>query len=118
MASNFTVTPTWVHPIEPEFHNIISKSESMKKVYYNVSATSISVFHLVFEGLSDAQFTTVREHYNETSGGYEPFYWNTVPSYIESGNTSIYGRWVEKSFKQKPKAKSWNCEIDFERDNS
>lgn len=117
MAANFeTVTPTWVYPNEPEYHNVISQTEGMKKIYFNVSGTSVSTFKLVFNGITDAQHTTLKNHYNSTLGGYDYFLWCTVPSYIDSGNSKI-GRWVTGTFKEKPQAKSWDCEIEFETDN-
>lgn len=115
MASNFSVTPTWVYPLEPQYHNVITQAESMKKRYYNVSGTSISQFRLVFDGLSNTQHTTLRNHYNECKGEYDSFTWTSVPSYIESGNDMV-GRWLTGSFKEDTKSKYWECEIVFEVD--
>ena len=53
-ADDFTITPSWVDVHCPEFHNIITQSESMKKDYQNLSTTSVQRFTLKFLGLSDA----------------------------------------------------------------
>ncbi len=113
-ASAFgSVTPTWVYPLEPQYHNVVTQAESMKKRYYNVSGSSVAQYKLVFEGLSDAQHTTLKNHFNECKGGYDSFTWQTVPSYI---GTDMVGRWVEGSFKEDPKSRHWECEIIFEVD--
>ena len=116
MATNFSVTPTWVYPQEPQYHNIVSETEGLRKVYFNVSGSSIAVYRLIFDSISDAQHTTLRNHYNETLGGYTPFTWNSVPAYISSVS-AMYGRWISGTFREKPNARSWDCEIDFEVDN-
>jgi len=113
MALNFSVTPTWVYPSEPEYHNITTQSEGMKKVRFNVSGNSVQTYRLVFEGMSDAQHTTLKSHYNSVLGDFYSFTWNSVPSYI-SGSSAFYGNWVKGSFKEKPNARYWECEIEFE----
>jgi len=105
-----------VHPIEPKFHNVVTETEGMKKVYFNVSGTSVAQFKCIFNGLTDAQHILLRNHWNETLGRYDSFLFCTMPSYIESGG-SYTGRWLSGTFKEKPQAKSWDCEIDFEVDN-
>ena len=116
MASAFTaVTPTWVYPLEPKYHTVVTQSESMKKRFYSVSGSSIAQFRLVFSGLTDGPHTTLKNHFNECKGGYDSFTWGTVPTYIDSGNDKT-GRWVEGSFKEEVFAKHWECEIVFEVD--
>lgn len=122
--ADFTLVPTWVHPEEPEFHNIETQSESMKKEYYNLSTSAVEKFRLVFEGLSDANFKTLRDHYMGRYGGFDSFLWknSAIPEDIKTllGLTTndLTGRWVTGSFKHTPKPHSWEAEITFEREVS
>lgn len=119
--ADFQLLPTWVHPLEPEYHNIITPVDSMKKEYMNLSATAVEKFRLVFEGMSDANFKTLRDHYKTSYGEYDNFDWKNayIPDYILTllGLTSedISGRWVRGSFRSKPLANSWDADITFEK---
>ncbi len=120
-ADDFTLLPTWVYPLEPEYHNVITPSESMKKEYLNRSATAIEKFRLVYEGLSDANFEVLRDHQMGRYGGYDNFAWLSaaIPAYIiallDLGGGDLDGRWVKGTFKATPKSNSWNAEIIFEK---
>jgi len=123
MAAAFTVTPTWVHPTEPEFHTITTLSENQKKNYIDLSgSTPVLKYKLLFEGLSDTDFWTLYNHYYSAKGGYDSFVWSSVPSYIDTDQdgtpdgSNITGRWVTGSFRFKPKANSWEAEIEFEKE--
>lgn len=122
-ADDFALTPTWVYPEEPEYHNVITQSESQKKDYQNVSTTSIEKFKLKFEGMSDANFKTLYDHQKGRYGGYDLFAWlnANIPAYIKTllGITSenLSGRWIFGTFKFTPKAHSWDAEIIFEKNN-
>ena len=121
-ADDFTLTPTWVIPENPEYHNMISKSDSMKKEYFNISSTPTEKFKLKWDGLSDADFKTLYDHVKGRYGGYDLFAWlnANIPSYLLTllGLTSenLSGRWVDGTFKFNPKAKFWTAEIIFEKD--
>jgi len=120
-ADDFTLKPTWVFPSEPEFYNVVTPSESMKKEYLNISATPVEKFRLKFDGLSDANFEILRDHYKGRYGGFDNFAWKNaaIPSYILSllGLTTedIDGRWIQGTFNATPKANSWDAEITFEK---
>ena len=120
-ADDFSLMPTWVYPEEPEYHNIITPSESMKKEYLNLSVTPIEKFRLVFEGLSDANFKVIRDHVKGRYGGYDSFAWLNayIPAYVLAflGLTTenLTGRWVDGSFKATPKANYFDVEITFEK---
>ncbi len=114
-ASDFTLIPTWVTPEAPVYSNIITKSEGARKNYLNISTTATRKYKLKFEGLSDAQFTAFIAHIDARHSGFEAFSWQSVPAYIDAGANKT-GRWVDKSFKPKPKAKSWDATIVFEQD--
>ena len=119
-ASDFTIVPTWVEPLEPEFHNIVTPSESMKKNYQNISTNAILKYKLIFKGLGETNFWLLRNHYYDRQGGYASFVWTSVPAWIDTNQddladgSNITGRWVEGTFKSKPKAASWDAEIVFE----
>ncbi len=121
--ANFTLTPTWAYPEEPEFHNVITESESMKKDYQNISTTAVQRFVFEFIGLSDANFKTLYDHYNGEYGSYALFNWlnANIPDYLKTllGITSenLSGRWVEGSFSFKLKSHSWDAKIIFEKNN-
>jgi len=116
-GSAFSLVPNEVISMEPDFHNIITPSESMKKEYYNLSATSVDTYRLRFKTLTSTDRQTLLTHYNEQYGGFHNFSWQSVPSYIGSG-ANITGRWVDGSLKMSPiSASRWNCEIMFEKEN-
>jgi len=119
--ADFTLMPTWVDPLEPEYNTIITQTESMKKEYLNLSANATEKFKLRYEGLSDANFKTLFDHYKGEYGGYAAFAWKNayIPSYIKTllGITTgdLTGRWVEKSFNFSPEPHSWTAEVVFEK---
>jgi len=119
--ADFQLMPTWVDPLEPEYHNVITPTESMKKEYMNISTNATEKFKLKFEGLSDANFKILFDHYKGQYSGYAVFDWKNayIPGYLKTllGITSgdLTGRWVEKSFKFSPKAHSWTAEVVFEK---
>ena len=121
-ADDFTLLPTWVYPDVPEYHNIETQSESMKKEYYNLSSTPVERFRLKFEGMSDANFKILFDHYKGRYGGYDEFAWLNayIPAYIKTllGITTedLTGRWVNGSLKFDPKPKSWDAEVVFEKE--
>jgi len=114
-ADDFSLKPTWVEPESPEYHNVITKAESYKKVFTNISTTPTRIFKLKFDGLSDTDYATLKTHYEGRMGGYDSFSWTSVPAYIDSG-TSKTGRWVDGSLKATPQAKHWEVEIQFEQE--
>ena len=119
-ADDFTLMPTWVDPLEPEYNTVITPTESMKKEYMNISVNATEKFKLKYEGLSDANFKILFDHYKDRYGGYDAFAWKNVaiPAYIQTllGLTTedLIGRWVEKSFKFSPEPHSWTAEVVFE----
>ena len=121
--ANFELIPTWVTPEAPEYHNVITESESMKKDYQNLSTTPVEVFVLEFTGLSDANFKILYDHYYSEYGGYAEFNWLNakIPGYLKvllgitDGN--LTGRWVKDSFSFTLKPHSWDAKIKFERAN-
>jgi len=116
-GSDFSLTPQEVVILEPAYHNVITTSESMKKEYLNISATPIEKYRLKFKSLSNTDRGTLLTHYKDQSGGYYPFAWKSVPSYIGSG-ANITGRWIDGSLKMDPiGADRWQCTIMFEKDN-
>lgn len=116
-GSAFSLVPNEVITEESEFHNIITPSESMKKEYYNLSATSVDKYTLNFKALTNAERDTLKDHYDDQYGGYHNFSWQSVPSYIGSGS-NITGRWIDGSLKMTPVSESyWKCEIMFEKEN-
>lgn len=118
-GASFTFVPTWVYPIEPEFYNIITPSESQKKEYFNLSSTSVDKYRLRFSGVTDTTYnggSGILDHFNGQYGGYQSFPWTSVPSYINSG-ASITGRWIDGTFKATPLSNGWDIEIEFEKDN-
>jgi hypothetical protein len=113
----FSLTPTVVIPIEPDYYNIITPSESMKKEYLNMSATPVKRWTIRINVLTSAQMNTWLTHFNDNSGAYYKFTWNTVPSYVNSG-ANIDGRWVKGTWRASPlKGGYWSCEAVFEKDN-
>jgi hypothetical protein len=120
-ADDFQLLPTWVYPEEPEYHNVETPSESMKKEYMNISSNAVERYKLVFEGLSDANMKTLRDHYSGRYGGYDSFAWKNayIPGYLLTllGLTTedLTGRWVQGSFKYDPQPHSWDAEIVFEK---
>lgn len=120
--ADFALTPTWVFPERPEYHNVITQSESMKKEFFNISSTPTEKFQLKFEGMSDANFKILYDHQKGQYGGYALFNWlnANIPAYIKTllGLTTenLSGRWVDDTFNFNPKSHSFDAEIIFEKD--
>jgi len=100
----------------PEYNNVTSQTESMKKEYYNISATAVETYQLEFKALSDTDRDTILTHYKDQSGGYHNFSWQSVPSYIGSG-ANITGRWIEGSLKMSINSNRWKVSLSFEKEN-
>jgi len=116
-GDSFTMSPHEVVPIEPEYHNIITPSESMKKEYLNLSATPIEKYELFFRGLTTVEKNILKDHFDDQSGGYYKFTWTSVPDYIDD-SPNMDGRWVKGTLRMMPIAPNvWNCAITFEKDN-
>lgn len=117
-----SVTPTWMEPQEPEFHTIMTQSESMKKNYANLSgSTPILKWKCKWQGLSDTSYYLLYQHFYDNKGGYDSFAFKCVPSYIDTDEdgvpdgSAMTGRWVEGTFKTKLLPRSWDLEIVFEK---
>ena len=115
-GSAFTLTPNVVTTADPKYNNVTTQTESMKKEYYNISATPVESYGLVFNALSNTDRDTLLTHYKDQSAGYHPFPWQSVPNYIGSG-ANITGRWAEGSLKMTPTSNRWKCSISFEKAN-
>ena len=114
-GADFTMIPHEVEIIAPYYSNAISASESMKKEFFNLSATPIERYNLKFLALTSTELGTLRTHYKDNSGGYYPFTWKSVPTYIDAG-ANITGRWVDGSFTVASVAGLyWSCNIAFEK---
>ncbi len=113
----FTLTPNEVVPVQSEYNNVQSQTESMKKEYFQVSATPVDRYKLFFKVLSDAERQTLENHNKDQSDDYFPFSWTSVPNYI-NGGSNITGRWVKKSLDMTPiQSGKWKCSITFEKAN-
>jgi hypothetical protein len=115
-GSAFTLVPNEVITLEPEYHNVITESESMKKDYQNISTTKVQKYELKFKVLTNANRDILLTHYEDQSGEYHSFSWQSVPSYIGSG-ANITGRWVKGSLKMSIISNRWKCSIIFEKNN-
>lgn len=115
-GANFTLTPNLVETLEPIYNNVITQSESMKKEFLNLSATPVERYKLVFTMLSNTDRDTLITHWKDNSGGYYPFAWASVPSYIGSG-ANITGRWVPDSLSMGStiNGQCWNVAMTFEK---
>jgi hypothetical protein len=116
---NFDVTPTLVIPIEETYHVQKSIAEGFKKEYMLVSKWPTQRYKLLFSGITDTNFdNNILAHYRAVSDGYAPFYWTTVPDYIDTGfgsGVSLKGRWLKRP-RFIPQKNYWNIELNFEVD--
>lgn len=117
------VTPTWVYPMEPQFHTIITQTESQKKNFLNLSgSTPVFKWKLVWEKMSDAKFWGLHKHFHDRGGGYAKFAWKDVPAYIDTDmdgtvdGSDVTVRYIAGSFKFSPNAHSWDAEVIVEKD--
>ncbi|MFH1781012.1 MAG: hypothetical protein ABH835_00110 [Patescibacteria group bacterium] len=114
-GDNFTLVPDSVIPDEPEYNTVVTPSESMKKEYLAISSTPVEKFTLNFKVLPSSDMLGIRTHYKDQTGGYYPFNWKTVPSYIASPS-SMKGRWVAGSMSLGIVGdKYWSLSIKFEK---
>lgn len=114
-ADDFTLVPTWVEPETRQYHNIETRSESMKREVINLSATPLRRFRLRWEGMSDADYATLLAHYSARYGEVDPFTWTTPPTYIST--LDMVGRWVDGSLDARPLSHAWWVEVLFELDS-
>lgn len=114
-GSAFTLIPNEVITHEPEYHNIITSSESEKKEYMNISSNAVRKYTLKFKALTNANRDILQSHFDDQYGDYHLFSWQSVPDYIGSG-ANISGRWVKGSLKMSIISNKWRCEITFEKD--
>jgi hypothetical protein len=112
-GSAFTLEPHEVITIDPEYHNVITTAESMKKDYQNQSVTPTEKYKLIFKYLTNANRDVLLNHYKDQKSGYNSFSWQSVPSYIDSGVNKT-GRWEEGSYNNEIAGTMWRCEIIFE----
>ncbi len=115
-GSAFTLVPNEVITEEPEYHNIITESESMKKDYQNISTTKVQKYELIFKALTNVNRDILQTHFEDQYGDYHSFSWQSVPSYIGSG-ANITGRWVKGSLKMSIISNRWKCSVLFEKNN-
>lgn len=115
-GSPFTVVPNLVVPHDPEYNNIQTQTESMKKEYFNISGTALEKWDLLFKINTSDEMNTILTHYKDQSAGYHNFSWQSVPDYVNSG-TNITGRWVPRSLKITPVSNKWKVELTFEKEN-
>jgi len=115
------VTPTWMVPIEPQFHTIITQAESQKKNYALMSgSTPIYQWQLKWEALTDVKFWTLQQHYNSCYGGYDYFALKCVPSYIDANHdgtadgADVTVRYIAGSFRFDPLPHNWRVEVTIE----
>lgn len=117
-APNFDITPTWVIPVEDKYNVLSTRSDSFKKEYNLLSTIPNRSYKLIITGVTDTDFLNrVEGHWRGVSGTFAAFHWITVPSYIDGGGgtgVSMYGRWATKP-NFKPKAKSWDVQLIFEK---
>jgi len=95
-GSAFSLVPNEVITLEPEYNNVQSQTESMKKEYYNISINAVEKYQLNFKALTNAERDILLTHYKDQSGDYHNFSWESVPEYVNSG-VNITGRWVKGS---------------------
>jgi len=119
-ASDFSVMPTWVYDMEPEFNVIVSDTENLKKDRQVVSADAVYKYKLVFKGIADSAYKTIRDHFVARKGGYESFLWKNayIPTYLKTllgiTTTDITCRWVEGTLSSTPAERSWDVDIEIE----
>ena len=113
-GSAFTLTSSEAITLEPEYHNVITQSESMKKDYQNISTTPTRKYKLNFKALTNTDRDVLLTHYDDQYGGYHSFSWQSVPSYI-GGGANITGRWVKGSLSMTVISNKWKCSIVFEK---
>ena len=115
-GSPFTLAVASVDILEPEYHNVVTASESEKKDYQNISTKAVKKYKLKMN-LSVADKNTFLAHWNDQYGDYHSFSWQTVPSHI-GGGANIIGRWVAGSLSINIiGGLHWHCEVVFEKNN-
>lgn len=115
MAANFTYIPTWVKPIAPQYSVEVTPSENFKKERLLVDTNAVQKFELEFKGVSDSDRNAIIAHYKSAYGPYDSFSWTTVPSYLNEGaSMTVY--YVEGSYREKAKARSWDISLTVEKE--
>jgi hypothetical protein len=112
----FTLVPSSVETFEPQYNNVQTPTESMKKEYFNISSTAVQKYKLNFKVLTNTDRDTLLTHINAQLMSHYSFSWQSVPSYIGSG-ANITGRWVQGSLKISINSNKWSVSLNFEKDN-
>ena len=115
--ADFTVLPSEVIEVAPDYHNIITLTESMKKEFLNLAATPIRRYRLKFNAKTTAVKDAILAHYDGQTGGHTAFSWTAaaVPAHVNSG-AAMTGRWIDKSIQSTGVGyKLWNINIEFEK---
>jgi phage-related protein len=92
------------------------KQRVKKKEYYDISATAVQKWDLTFKAVTSTVMNTILTHFNDQSGGYHNFSWQSVPDYINSG-ANITGRWIKGSLRITPNSNKWKITVSFEKEN-
>ena len=117
MATSFQWTATWVIPRAKQWAVLITPSESFKKDYQLLDTNSIDVYDVRFDGVSDATRNSIVAHYNgQATGPYAAFEWATVPTYLNTGGTTMTVRYVPDTYKEEPQSRYWMIQLSFEKD--
>jgi hypothetical protein len=112
----FTIVPNEVVTVEPQYNNVSSITESMKKEHFGVSGNSVDRYQLLFKVRNDTERDAILTHYKDQKSNLFSFPWQSVPSYIGSG-ANITGRWVPGSLQMPTNSNKWRVSLDFEKDN-
>ena len=115
--ADFTTLPSEVIEVSPEYHNIITQTESMKKEFLNLAATPVRKYRLKFNAQTTAVKDAILAHYDGQTGGLTAFSWTAaaVPAHVNSG-AAMTGRWVDGSIQFAGIGyKRWNISIEFEK---
>ena len=117
IIGDFAILPSEVIEEPPNYHNIITQTESMKKEYINLAATPVRKYRLKFNARTTAIKDAILAHYDTQKGGYVAFRWAAaaVPAHVNSG-AAMTGRWIDGSLQFTGVGyKLWNISIGFEK---
>ena len=116
--ADFTWTPVQVIPRTPQENVKRTKTESLKRRYYEIDS-SVEKFYTLNFGLIEASGAAngnsrddIRAHRDAHKGYYTSFLWTGVPAYINAGG-DITCRY--ESYEEVPEADGnvWNVTIVF-----
>jgi len=111
--SDFNFVPHKIEVGPPRYNVLSTKMVGMRKKRRVVSSEPERTWTLYFNGQTKAERDQILSHYNEQLGCGVPFYWNSVPDYVDSAS-SYYVAYSEDGYSERIVTGIFEIVVKFE----